>query len=600
MMASLQDSVDNLPTDQLQDRTNEDSILPASHSHDTSQFDKSKSPDQEPPSEEPVTSPSPDGDPSQDEVPPPYSSFTLWEKRLIVLGASLGAFFSPLTAQIYFPALNVVADAFHVSTSKINLTVTTYMIFQGITPMFIGGLADTAGRRPAYVICFVVYIAANIGVALCQNYAELLVLRCIQSAGSASTVALCQAVVADTITSSERGQYIGITTIPILLAPSLGPVIGGVLSQTLGWRSIFWFLTILAAVTLIAMLFFFPETCRVIVGDGSIRPHPIYKTVWKVIKDTRRKRQAKKSNDADGIQRVTTATSSRSHGKLKIKINNPFSTLMLLFEPALGLLLLYSSIVFAGFYAIATSMSEQMKDIYNLTEIQIGLMYLPMAGGSIIAAFVVGPGINWNYRRHAKRLGMTLVQGRQDDLSNFPIERSRIEIGLPLLALSTCVVFAWGWAIQYKASLAVPCVLLFLMGVGMIGFTNASMVLITDMYPGRAGAATAANNLTRCLLGAAATAAITPMINGVGSGWAFTILGFLYLLGAPLLFMIMKNGVKWRRAIREKEEQKKIRQEEKRQREVIHGSDNKGTENVVPDLAENEEKSSPRNTTKEG
>lgn len=81
--------------------------------------------------------------------------------------------------------------------------------------MFIGGLADTAGRRPAYVVCFVVYIAANIGVALCQNYAELMVLRCLQSAGSASTVALCQAVVADVVTSAERGQYIGITSIPM-------------------------------------------------------------------------------------------------------------------------------------------------------------------------------------------------------------------------------------------------------------------------------------------------------------------------------------------------------------------------------------------------
>lgn len=169
----------------------------------------------EPASEKPVVSPEPDGDPSQPAVAPLYSAFTHWEKRLIVLGAALGAFFSPLTAQVYFPALNVVADAFRVGTSQINLTVTTYMVFQGVTPMFIGGLADVAGRRPAYVVCFVVYVAANIGVALCQSYAELLVLRCLQSAGSASTVALCQAVVADVVTSAERGQYIGITSIPM-------------------------------------------------------------------------------------------------------------------------------------------------------------------------------------------------------------------------------------------------------------------------------------------------------------------------------------------------------------------------------------------------
>lgn len=519
---------------------------------------------QEPISEQPIATPSHNGDPSE-AVPPRYSSFTLWEKRLIVLGASLSAFFSPLTAQIYFPALNILEQEFHVSNSQINLTVTTYMILQGISPMFIGGFADTAGRRPAYVLCFVIYIAANIGVALCHTYAQLMVLRCLQSAGSASTVALCQAVVADTITSGERGQYIGLTVLPIVLAPSLGPVLGGILSQYLGWRWIFWFLTILAAVALILMLLFFPETCRKIVGDGSLRPHPAYKTLWQVIKDAHRRRQEQNSKDPDALQHITTATSSQSRPKLTIKFGNPLNSIMLLLEPLLGLLLGYSAIVFAGFYAIATVMPSEFSRMYGFDDIKVGLMYLPMAGGSIVAAFVVGPAINWNYQRHARRLGLSLNKGTQEDLSNFPIERARIEIGLPLLALSTCVCFAWGWALQHNAPVAVPCVLLFLMGIGMIGFNNASMVLVTDMYPSKAGAATAANNLTRCLIGAAFTAAISPMMNGIGAGWSFTIVGFLCLLGAPLLLVIMRNGIKWRRNIAKREERKKAKAEEKSQ-----------------------------------
>lgn len=524
--------------------------------------------DQEPASEQPVASPSPNGDPTQ-AVPPRYSSFTLWEKRFIVLGASLAAFFSPLTAQIYFPALNVLQQDFHVTSSQINLTVTTYMILQGISPAFIGGFADSAGRRPAYIICFVIYIGANIGVALCQTYAQLMVLRCLQSAGSASTVALCQAVVADTITSGERGQYIGITVLPIVLAPSLGPVLGGILSEFLGWRWIFWFLTIIAAVTLILMLLFFPETCRKIVGDGSVRAHPAYRTLWQMAKDSNRRRQARKSNDPDALQRITTATSSTSRPKLTINFGNPFHSITILFEPLLGLLLGYSAIVFSGFYAIATVMPSEFSRLYGFDDIKVGLMYLPMAGGSIVAAFVVGPSINWNYRRHAKRVGLSLTKGSQDDLTNFPVERARIEVGFPLLGLSTCVLFAWGWALEYNAPVAVPCVLLFLMGVGMIGFNNAVMVLVTDMYRTKAGAATAANNLTRCLVGAAFTAAISPMMERIGSGWSFTILGFLCLAGAPLLLVIMRNGIKWRRNIKEKEDRKKVKAEEKRQRGLI-------------------------------
>ena len=59
---------------------------------------------------------------------PIYSSFGPWEKRFIVFAATMGAFFSPFTAQIYFPALTSIANDLHVSDSKINLTMTTYMV----------------------------------------------------------------------------------------------------------------------------------------------------------------------------------------------------------------------------------------------------------------------------------------------------------------------------------------------------------------------------------------------------------------------------------------------------------------------------------------
>jgi hypothetical protein len=57
-----------------------------------------------------------------------YSIFGPWQKKLIVLAGTMGAFFSPFTTQIYFPALTTIAKDLHVSNSKINLTMTTYMV----------------------------------------------------------------------------------------------------------------------------------------------------------------------------------------------------------------------------------------------------------------------------------------------------------------------------------------------------------------------------------------------------------------------------------------------------------------------------------------
>lgn len=58
---------------------------------------------------------------------PNYSIFTTWEKRSIVLGAAAAAFLSPLSGQIYLPALTTLAADFKISEAQANLTVTTYM-----------------------------------------------------------------------------------------------------------------------------------------------------------------------------------------------------------------------------------------------------------------------------------------------------------------------------------------------------------------------------------------------------------------------------------------------------------------------------------------
>ena len=203
---------------------------------------------------------------------PVHSVFPKPLKYYITFLAAVGSFFSPLAANIYFPVLTTLAKDLNVSNELINLTLTSYMIFQGLAPTVFGDLADMTGRRPAYILGFVIYIGANIGLALQNNYAALFVLRCLQSTGSSGTVALAYGIVADIATSGERGTYIGYVSFGPQAAPALAPVLGGILSQFLGWRSIFWFLTIFSAVFLIVFVISFPETGRNVVGNGSVLP----------------------------------------------------------------------------------------------------------------------------------------------------------------------------------------------------------------------------------------------------------------------------------------------------------------------------------------
>ena len=107
---------------------------------------------------------------------------------------------------------------------------------QGLAPMLIAGFSDRAGRRPAYILCFVIYIASNLALALQNNYVALLVLRMVQSAGSSGTVALAQGVVGDCVVSAERGKYVAFASIGSSLGPTVSPLLGGVLSQYAGWH----------------------------------------------------------------------------------------------------------------------------------------------------------------------------------------------------------------------------------------------------------------------------------------------------------------------------------------------------------------------------
>ncbi|KAF7925228.1 hypothetical protein EAE99_006092 [Botrytis elliptica] len=145
-------------------------------------------------------------------------------------------------------------------------------ILQAIAPAFIDGFSDSAGRRPAYIICFTVYIIFNIALALQNNYVTLLILRMVQSAGGCGTVALANAVVADIATSAERGICVGYASMMAGFAPAVGPILGGIISQYTSWKWIFGFLAIFSMAFFIPLLLFMPETYRKIVVDGSIPP----------------------------------------------------------------------------------------------------------------------------------------------------------------------------------------------------------------------------------------------------------------------------------------------------------------------------------------
>ncbi|CAG7956770.1 unnamed protein product [Penicillium salamii] len=486
-----------------------------------------------------------------DELDPPrdvqYSQFTVNTKRYIVVMGSLASFFSPLSSSIYLPALTTISNDLHVSISQVNLTVTTYLIMQGVAPMFTAGFSDSAGRRPAYILCFTVYLAANIGLGLQNSYAAILVLRCLQSAGSSGTVALANGLVGDMITSAERGSYVAFASVGSMLGPSLSPIIGGLFTQYTNWHWIFWFLLIAGGVFFLFLLLFLPETCRKVVGDGSIPPPPLNNSLVDVIRHRRRKAQGLVPNPEKEAE---------VRKNYSLRFPSPVPTFKILYDLETSAILLTTGLLFAGFYAVMTGASTSFHEIYKFNNLQAALMYLPIGAGGIISAFTTGKIVDWNYRRHARHAGLAVVKGVRADISNFNVERARLEVALPYYYISNIAMLAYGWVMGRDIHIAAPVIILFIAGWTLIGTSQVLNVLMVDLWPGKSAAATAANNLFRCELGAAASAAITPMALAMGQGWAYTTLALISIAVSPCLWVVALNGIKWRQKRNRKEEEK--------------------------------------------
>ncbi|KAI9817921.1 MAG: hypothetical protein M1832_004541 [Thelocarpon impressellum] len=489
-----------------------------------------------------------------------YSVFSERDKRWIVFMVAFAGFFSPASTTIYFPALPALTEALNVSTDQINLTLTTFLVFQGLSPTVFGDLADTAGRRPAYIIGMIFYLAANVGLALQTSYPALLLLRCLQSAGSSATIALAAGVVSDISTSSERGTYMGWAFAGPLIGPAVAPVLGGILVEYLGWRSIFWFLTILTLVFFVPFLVVFPETGRNVVGDGAVPPRGWNMSVLNCLYT--RKLQKDPLTHSIALEERRGARPSLA-GKRALRFPNPLHALSIVVERDVSLILLVNALSYAAFYAVNTTTPPFFQDIYSLNTLQVGLCYIPLGLGSCSGSVLAGRLNDLSFARIARSLKPPIHPSRPlpsaENLRHFPIERARLRVGAPLLLLNSAAIVIYGWTLSPRTPLAVPLLLQFVVGLATSGAMNTLTILLVDLFPRAPATATAANNVVRCLVGAGATALVGPLVREVGGGWAFTLIGGVCGGASPFLWVLVRRGPGWREARRVRGEKREER-----------------------------------------
>ena len=186
-----------------------------------------------------------------------YSRKTKWTITMIV---ALAAAAAPLGSTIVLPALSSISDDFNVDASVTNLSVALYMLSMSIFPLWWSSFSELLGRRTIFIFSFALFTFWAVLCAISQSIGMFIVMRLLSGGASASVQAVGAGVIADLWIPKERGRAMGIFFLGPLCGPMFGPIIGGALTQDLGWRSTQWFLVVYGGLMTVALVFFLPET----------------------------------------------------------------------------------------------------------------------------------------------------------------------------------------------------------------------------------------------------------------------------------------------------------------------------------------------------
>lgn len=164
-----------------------------------------------------------------------------YRRRWRVLAAvMLGAVMGPLDASIVYIALPVIAGAFAVDPATVGWVSLAYLLVLGSFLLPLGRLGDMYGFKGLFLAGQLLFVAASALCGLAPSLGELIACRAVQAAGAGLTMAMSPAIITATFPAQERGRALGINAMAVATGLALGPGLGGLLVDVLGWRAIFF------------------------------------------------------------------------------------------------------------------------------------------------------------------------------------------------------------------------------------------------------------------------------------------------------------------------------------------------------------------------
>ena len=342
---------------------------------------------------------------------------------------------SPLASSMFAPGVPLVEKEFHFTNSHLaTLTVSIFLLGFAVGPLVIAPLSEIHGRRPVYVVSMFIFFVCTLACALSINLGMLLAFRVLSGCAGSTAVTIGGATIGDMFQNENRGGAMAIWGMGAQLGPFLGPIIGGFLSETKGWRWVFWLQTIVSGVVLL-------------LGAGFLREtYPV------VILQRKTQRRIQETGNANLISALQDPI-PRAEVFRRAIVRPPK---IFFFSPIVSLLSIYIAVLFAYLYIFVTTFPVIFQQQYHFSIGTSGLTYLGLAFGCLTGLIIAGKTSDMLYRRLTAR--------------NHGV--SKPEYRLPPLMLSSPLVatafFWYGWSAHAKTHWIVPIIGTSFFGMGMM------------------------------------------------------------------------------------------------------------------------------------
>jgi EmrB/QacA subfamily drug resistance transporter len=178
---------------------------------------------------------------------------------LPVLIALIGGFMSILDSSIVNVAISAMMDAFHTSADQIEWVVTVYMLALGVVIPFTGWAGDKFGYKKVYIFALAMFTFGSLLCTISWSVSTLIIARIIQALGGGLLMPVMMTLVKKIVPEGSFGTAMGTVGVALLMAPALGPTIGGYLVEYVGWKWIFTINIPIGIIGIILAFFFLPK-----------------------------------------------------------------------------------------------------------------------------------------------------------------------------------------------------------------------------------------------------------------------------------------------------------------------------------------------------